>query len=196
MKVGMAPVDSDGVTLSVFDMDVMTPAGNDHAQVGQTQIRFGRLRLSNAHGSELLDLPVPMEAQYWNGTLFTTNTLDSCTTIALGNIALSTFQSNLAACETAVSISGMLNAGKANLKMLKPGAGNSGSVDLTVNLGSAVLGSTCLTVGGATSADVPANRTYLQGKWSGTGYDKNPSSRATFGVYKNANEFIYMREMY
>ncbi len=196
MKVGMAPVDSDGVTLSVFDMDVTAPAGNDHAQVGQTQIRFGRLRLSNAHGSELLDLPVPMEAQYWNGTLFTTNTLDSCTTIALGNIALSTFQSNLAACETAVSISGMLNAGKANLKMLKPGAGNSGSVDLTVNLGSAVLGSTCLTVGGATSADVPANRTYLQGKWSGMGYDKNPSSRATFGVYKNANEFIYMREMY
>lgn len=193
MKVGVAPVDSDGVALSVFDMDVAAPVGNDHAQVGQTQIRFGRLRLSNAHGSELLDLPVPMEAQYWNGTLFTTNTLDNCTTIALGNIALSTFQGNLAACETAVSISGTLNAGKANLKMLKPGAGNSGSVDLTVNLGSSVLGSTCLTAGGAASVDVPANRAYLQGKWSGTGYDKNPSSRATFGAYKSG-PIIYMRE--
>ena len=31
------------------------------------EIRFGQLVLSNAHGSELLGLPVPIEARFWNG---------------------------------------------------------------------------------------------------------------------------------
>lgn len=158
--------------------------------------RYGRLRIANAHGSELLDLPVSLQAQYWNGTLFVTNTDDHCTTLVPGNIALSSFTSNLAACETAVSISGAFSAGKSNLKMLKPGAGNSGSVNLTVNLGSAALGQTCTSVGGAPVPDTPANLSYLQGRWSGANYDQNPFGRATFGVYKNANEFIYLREMY
>ena len=158
--------------------------------------RYGRLRLVNAHGSELLDLPIPMQAQYWDGSLFVTNSEDNCTVIAPENIALANFKSNLAACETAVSLSGAFNAGVASLEMLKPGAGNSGSVDLTVNLGATSLGNTCLTVGGGTSADVPANLSYLQGRWSGANYDQNPSARATFGVYKMKDEFIYLREMY
>lgn len=39
--------------------------------------------------------------------------------------------------------------------------------------------------------------TGLQGKWApGTGRDNDPKVRATLGVYKNANEFTYLREMY
>lgn len=159
--------------------------------------RYGRLRLANAHGSELLDLPVAMETQYWNGTLFALNSADNCTSIAASNITMGNYQKNLAPCETAASISGRFSGGRSNLKLVKPGAGNNGSVDLTVNLGAAASGQTCVAPLPATQqAATAANQSYLQGKWSGTNYDRNPSGRATFGVYKNANEFIYMREMY
>ena len=76
-------------------------------------------------------------------------------------------------------------------RLTKPGAGNNGAVDITVNLGSA-SGNTCLA--GASSPATGASETWLQWKWSGATYDKNPTGRATFGVYKNASEFIYLRE--
>jgi hypothetical protein len=34
----------------------------------------------------------------------------------------------------------------------------------------------------------------LQGNWGSGTYTDNPRARATFGVYKNADEFIYQRE--
>jgi len=40
---------------------------------------------------------------------------------------------------------------------------------------------------------------YLQSLWAsppGTSYQNDPTARATFGVYKGANEFIYLRENY
>jgi MSHA biogenesis protein MshQ len=49
---------------------------------------YGRLKLSNANGSELLNLPIPVQTQYWNGTTFITNSADNCTTLIPGNIKL------------------------------------------------------------------------------------------------------------
>ncbi len=200
LDLGIAPSDADGVQLPLsgaLNLDVDNNGSMDHASLGRTAVRFGRLKLNNAFGSELLDLPIPAEAQYWNGTVFVTNTADNCTVISATNIAMGNYLPNLSACETAISISGRLSAGKSNLKLVKPGAGNNGSVDLTVNLGITATGQTCVAPLPATQqAAVAANQSYLQGKWTGTSYNQNPHARATFGVYKNANEFIYMREMY
>ena len=172
-------------------------AGSGIAFDSGNAFRYGRLRLSNAFGSELLDLPIPAEAQYWNGTVFVTNTADNCTTLTATNIAMGNYLTNLSACKTAISISARLSAGKSNLKLVKPGAGNNGSVDLTVNLGTTAIGQTCVAPLPTTQqAATAASQSYLQGKWMGTSYNQNPYARATFGVYKNANEFIYMREMY
>lgn len=191
MKVGIAPADSDGVALSAFDMDVTAPAGNDHAEVGQTQIRFGRLRLNNAHGSELLNLPIPISVQYWNGTQFATNTEDSCTSLSSSNIGLGNYKNNLASGETSVSPATISFAsGVGSMSLTAPGNNNSGSVDVCVDLGADP-------VGGVTCSATSASKAYLQGKWApGTAWDNDPKVRATFGVYKNANEFIYLREMY
>lgn len=158
------------------------------------QIRFGRLVLSNAHGSELLSLPVPIEAQYWNGSGFTRNTADACTQLAATNVALSGWQRDLNACETSVSLSGRFIAGQGNLKLSKPGAGNTGSVDLTLLLGTAGAGSTC--VGGVAAAAGNASQSWLQGRWSGGAYDQNPAARGSFGLYRAGKSFIYLREMY
>jgi len=157
--------------------------------------RYGRLRLGNANGSQLVPLPVLMETQYWLGVSgFVTNAADHCTSIASANVAMSTFTGNLAACETAVSGGGTLTSGRRTLLLAAPGNANDGSVILTANLGAAPSGTTCTVVGGAASPAAGADRAYLQGNWTGALYDDNPGARATFGTFKGAGEVIFMRE--
>ena len=209
LQIGLAPTDSDGVQLlsAALNMDITAPVGNDHAQAALTQVRFGRLTLGNAFGSELLDLPIPMETQYYTSSngLYVTNVEDSCTTLSASDLALAFVSGtpNLVACETSIApvTTIYFTSGKASAtappattplpRLTKPGAGNNGAVDITVNLGSA-SGNTCLA--GTSSAATGANKTWLQWKWSGSTFDKNPTGRATFGIYKNADEFIYLRE--
>lgn len=145
--------------------------------------RYGRLKLSNAYGSQLLALPVPLEAQYWNGTAFVTNTADGGTVIPAGDIALGNYQGQLQSGDTSVSISGSLTSGRGNLTLTQPAGGHGGSVDLTVDLS-------------ASGANLP----WLQGNWNGGNYDQNPKARAVFGVYGGSrgggNGLIYQREVY
>ena len=130
-----------------------------------------------------------MEAQYWGFTNpptntvlgWITNTADNCTVIGGNNVAMSSFSGNLAACETAIGSSGPFSGGRRMLMLAAPGGGNDGAVTLTANLGSAVSGTTCTAVGGATVNADGANRTYLLGNWTGTAYDDNPTARAAFG---------------
>ncbi len=212
VKIGIAPQDADAVALAAaaLNFDVDGTGGNDRAQIGaDTQIRFGRLRVQNALGSERLALPVTMQVEYWNGSGFLVNTLDSCTRLARTNVSQSNYQLNLNACETAFSAAtiGFTN-GVANASLAAPGASNNGSVDLRVNLGTVPGGAQyCGSVGGATAAATSASRSYLRGRWNSsdddtnpnTNYDDDPQARATFGVYgtdRAPNRLIYLRENY
>lgn len=188
LQIGVAPQDSDGVTVRTadFDLDVDGAGGNEHVKVGDTRVRFGRLRLGNALGSELLDLPLPVSVQYWNGTGFVTNGDDSCTRLSSANVGLSNFQKNLSAGETGVAPTPIVSftGGIGNLRLTRPGPGNSGSVDVTVNL-------------------TAEGKSYLKGRWNeganpdgdaNTAYDDDPVARASFGLYKGPSEIIYLRE--
>ena len=208
-KIGIAPQDTDGVTLlsSAFDMDADGTAGTDHLQIGAgtTSIRFGRLRLQNAIGSERLALAIPIQLQYWSGTGFTLNTDDSCTTLLRSDIALDfNPPSNLTACETAVGQASMVFAGglpSAPLTLNAPGVGNAGAVSLKVNLASAA-GNYCNP--GSFVAATSAARSYLLGRWddsadtdsdANTRYDDPPAARAAFGLYGGRpSNFIFQRE--
>lgn len=186
-------LDSDGVAASSnpIAFGAASP-GNGISFNNGKQMRFGRLQLGNANGSQLINLRVPLEAQHWNGTSFLTNTADSCTAIGGASIALSNYTQNLNACETSVSISGSFSSGRGNLQLTAPGNANNGGVVLTVNLGASGSGSTC--IAGASTPVTGANKPFLQGNWTGGAYDQNPAARATFGVYKGSEEFIYFRE--
>jgi hypothetical protein len=162
-------------------------------------MRFGRLAIKNANGSQLVPLPVLVEAQYavaaGAGTVFVTNKDDSCTSLANTNIAMSGFTQNLSACETAITGAGALSSGRAKLILPAPGNANNGSVLLTANLSSPASGTTCTSVGGGTVSATAANSGYLRGNWAGSStYADNPSARATFGTFKGSDEVIYMRE--
>ncbi|HEY9381197.1 MAG TPA: DUF6701 domain-containing protein [Burkholderiales bacterium] len=206
LRVGVAPVDGDGVRLATaaLNLDVDGNAANDHARIGAaTSIRFGRLRLFNALGSERIPLPIGMQTEYWNGAAFVANTADSCTTLLPSDIAMTNYQDNLAACKTAFtdpSIS-FVN-GKAIATLAAPtSAPNNGSVDLRVNLGTAA-GNRCAATGAVETNATSTTRSYLKGRWNdaanGAGYDDDPVARASFGIYgaQKSRRFIYSRENY
>jgi hypothetical protein len=196
-------IDADGVAYATNPARFGQPtAGSGIAFASGKPMRFGRLAIGNANGSQLLPLLVPVEAQYWSGppaNAFITNTLDSCSLIAPANYAMGSYTGNLSGsptCETAVSGGGSLSAGRGTLVLATPGAGNDGSVTLTVNLGASAAGSTCTTQGGAPVSATTANLPHLQGNWSGGAFDENPTARATFGVFRGSEEVIFIRENY
>ena len=208
--LGIWPRDGDGVTfLSANDgasllnaaksLDVDAIAGADVVAVSVADMRFGRMRFSNAYGSEFLDLILPMEVQYWNwnssGGAFVRNVLDSHTPlvntgVGTTNFSLSNYRRSLAAGETTLLPASTVTftKGAANMRLLRPGAGNSGSVKVCVDL-DAIAGTgdvTCQTGG------VVANKPYLQG---GAGFNMDPSADITFGTHKSG-PVIYLREGY
>jgi MSHA biogenesis protein MshQ len=178
--------------------NVSTATYPSHVEAAAS-MRSGRIRLLNAYGSELLDLPVTMHAQYWDGNAWVLNVADTCTgdttlnannavTIVLTPVTLDPTKTCVwDSAAPGLSGSGCAAAGVPNKKykegatpsvgftgdfnlwLKAPGSGNSGAVNV--------------------SATVPS---WLRYNW--TGAVVNPSARATFGIYKSP--LIYRRENY
>lgn len=185
IKISAQPRGDDGgVTVNSTRADVFSPSVTKSTYPG---FRFGRLAVTPAHGSELLPLTVPVEAQYWNGAGYVRNIDDSCTAIPISSIAMKNYKGNLNACETQLSLGSAMNKGLLNLRLSAPGltgnTPNTGSVDLEVNLSTASAGEmacTSASQSAATSGSI---------SWFG---NTDPVGRATFGIYKAP--IIYMRE--
>jgi hypothetical protein len=210
-QFGIAPNDNDpnaatGVQMQSFDQDVDGVGGNDHFAVAPTtELRFGRLRLANGYGPGTGSVQLPLDLQYWNGAGFALNTQDNCTTLARANIALS-FTGVIAACDTAVLEANIaFTSGASLLTLAAPGAGKTGAVTLTPQLGAAA-GTYCPAKGAATAAATASATAYLLGRWddaanpdgnANTAYDDDPSGRAAFGLYgSQPKSFIFLRENY
>jgi hypothetical protein len=187
-----APFNADiALAVDVIDTDAVAfagnparfgtaTAGNGIAFGGGKTMRFGRLKLSNAHGSELLNLPIPIGTEYWNGTAFVPNVQDNCTLISsAANVTFGNYQGGINAGNMAspgnVNLGGAFVSGKGSLTLTKPTPRptTKGSVDITIDL-------------------AVENKTYLR---TGPTFSSNPTARATFGIYKRG-PIIYLREMY
>jgi hypothetical protein len=186
-------IDADGIAATAnpvaFGTGIGIPFSNGAA------MRYGRVRLRTAVGSELVDLPVAMTAEYYAGANsgFIVNTDDACTTSV--SLALSGYTKNLNAGETCVRDSGSPGGsgsgcaaaapvaqrfkeppalGDFNLRLAAPGAGNSGSVLI--------------------NGTVPS---WLRYDWNtATPGDENPTGQATFGIFGGESRQIYTRELY
>lgn len=178
------------IFIRAADTDLVTSAA---AAEGGVMAASGRVRLSNGHGSELLALPLAATVQYYNGNFWVPSITDTLMALNATDFALAfpagtaSKPNNLAACETVLSVGGVAPAFTINLS--KPDSGNNGWTNLTLNLGAAAAGNHCAdAVGGAATT---ANRPWLQ-----FSVGTNPTARATFGVYRGNDQFIYMRENY
>ena len=173
LKVGIAPRDPDGVTLlpDALDLDTDDDGTDDRAVIATTDVRHGRLLIPNIYGSHLLPLPVPVQAQYWNGATasYVFNGADSCTPLAATGFAVTAGTG--AAINTVLSGGGKLAGGAGTLTLSKPAPPVTGN------------GSVVLATGTSSPTGLSLND-YLPGK-----------GMETFGVYK-AGPVIYLRERY
>ena len=181
-NLGIAPTDSDGITVPSYNLDTSVPSdSNDRELLATTKIRFGRLNIENAHGSELLALLVPMQTEYYNGTNFVTNTDDTCTPINAAQLSFNSGTNPImvgSGTSTASIVNSPLALGLAGLSLSAPGANNTGFIDIT-------------------SSIFISSFPWLTYDWDGDGsHDDSPSARATFGIYKGYSNQIYFREVY
>jgi len=137
--------------------------------------RSGRIKLSNAFGSEAQALQIPMQVQYWSGKSWVPASDDTCTTVGLlplSKVGLGNIKSHQGAATTALSAAVpsavALTAGLGNITLAAPGAKKTGTIDVTLDLS-------------ATGANLP----WLQSLDATCGVNTvcNPKARATFGVY-------------
>ncbi|MGQ5525045.1 DUF6701 domain-containing protein [Chitinimonas sp. PSY-7] len=187
--IGTQPADTDSTALasSALDLNVTGSGGNTHQRLGSTILRYGRLKLSNALGSEQLDLPIPAVLESW-AQGFSQNYNDSCTVVlpsgigvaSLGNYLGSLTSTNMPNSNIQFGTAPVVaNQGKVTLSLLKPSGGARGSVDLTMNLDTNGFG-------------------YLKGAAVGANFNASlqPWARATFGLYQTRQPVIYLRENY
>jgi MSHA biogenesis protein MshQ len=153
-KVGVAPVDSDLVKLASYDVDTSLAGAANHALVGSTKVRYGRMQIDNAYGSELLNLNIKFSAQFWNLSGYATNTLDSCTDPVFKDFVAADYLGGL-------SLANMPNGSRGAVATFA--AGVSKMVLAKPSPAPAIKG----------SVTVRSNLDFLPG-----------SGRATFGVYK------------
>ncbi|MBI5107580.1 MAG: hypothetical protein HZA62_02430 [Rhodocyclales bacterium] len=165
-------------------------ASSSGGSEGTTALRSGRLRLSNAFGSEKRTLTIPVQAQYWSGSSWVLNSSDNCT-----NLASTAFSvSGGIAASTGVSSVGQIGVspntgGNGTLVLTAPNT--TGSVDVCVDLGPDPAG-------GVTCSATSAANSWLQSRWPpGTGYNNDPPARATFGIYApETRRTVHIRESY
>ncbi|MDD5033314.1 MAG: hypothetical protein PHE55_01035 [Methylococcaceae bacterium] len=165
---------------------------SEHETSAWTMVRRGRLRLFNAFGSEKSSLSVPVQAQYWSEKSWVINADDNCTQIPASSLALSYSGSGWSTSPTGLTLS----AGQGNIVFAAPSpAGSTGSVDVAANLGTSGSDQSCLASHGGTAS----NQAWLRaqnGSCAST-YDRDPSARASFGVYApETAKQIHVRELF
>ncbi|NQD37288.1 MSHA biogenesis protein MshQ [Permianibacter sp. IMCC34836] len=165
-------------TLTATDADSTTGTDSTVARA----FRLGRMVLENAYGPEQLALPIPLRLEYFDGTRWQKNSLDSCTDYLKTRASLVAVSGGLNPAVTSINrpnsattvVSGSA-ALTSTLQLSAPSDGSSGSIDIQYN-----------------AADLPG---WLQFDWDNDGQqDDAPKARATFGRYRGSDRVIYWRE--
>lgn len=192
------PVDSDGVTLA------------SAATLGSAVLRYGKLSVDNAFGSERLSLPVKLTAWYYAGspTGWVVNTADACT----ATLTLTPYNTTGTTADCYGSCSSATSGAAGSLLLQRP-AGNTGAglavaaaptptAAVSLSSGQAYVVLRAPLISGTPTAGA-LDFIFIAPSWlktkSTAGYDADPVGRITFGVYgptTNKSKFIYFRENY
>ncbi len=181
LELAIGIVDADGTVYPDNPLRIGgTAAGAGIAFAPSKRFQYGRLRLDNAFGSELVTLPMRLRVQRFDGTRFDDDDLDSCSEIPASALVRSASPTDLATTPSLGHVP--LFAGDAGLAWSAPKA--TGQVDVRVDLG-------------ASGANLP----WLRGDWPEDGNldgvpDDDPQARATFGIWEGRDALIFVRELY
>ncbi|ADE12824.1 DUF6701 domain-containing protein [Sideroxydans lithotrophicus] len=163
-NIYLRAVDTDNVT----SLRAVNPTTT--SVEGGVKVASGRIKLSNAYGSELLPLTLMATAQYYTVTGWLNSSTDSVTRLASINSSYSvgTGTSNV----TVSPVSKVLSLGSLTINLGAPNAAGKVTISPTIDPAS------------------PGNPPFAAG--TGTIIP----GTATFGVYKTKDSYIYRRENY
>jgi MSHA biogenesis protein MshQ len=162
--------------------------------------RYGRLRLFNVYGSSLTSLQMPVQAEYWTGSVWVVNGDDSTTKIPAASIGFPSGGDFTASAGSASDIT--LVAGKGTIPIANASK-SKGFSNVTIHLGNNAntvatekVNNSCLTaVANLTGADLLGLRSY-QGCGAG-GYTYDPAARANFGTQSQETKgVVHVREVF
>lgn len=152
------PSDISIHAIGTGDASTIVSSGADESAL---KVVYGRIKISNAYGSELLPISLTATAQYYGTSGWTNSLTDNATIVGLASTYAVVPATGTAGSTTPTPQNGVVTGGQLSIKLSKPG-----------------------TKGVATIT--PSAHVYM----------KTLEGTATFGVYKGANEFIYLRESY
>lgn len=184
------------LTLRATDTDAVTSAGYTE---GTMALRSGRLRLANAFGAETRTLNVAVATDYWSGNSWVPNSGDSCTVLPAASVVKSNQRDRYGNATSAWSTtaSGVaLASGQGVITLSAPGAGNTGTLDLALNLGSTGTDQSCLATHPASSG---AGLAWLRSRNGScaTTWDRDPAARASFGIYApETRKTVHVRDIF
>ena len=199
------------VTIRATDANTTSSSGYTE---GAVSLRSGRIKVSNKFGSASTALSVPVQTHYWKGVssgsgaaTWVVNAQDSCTVVpatavVLGGYLDSKGESTSAWPATASAVS--LTSGNGVLTLTKPGS-ITGSVDFAVALGSASTDQSCLNPARSiSSTNAGAGMAWLRSQYGSTfgcagnvSHDRDPSARATFGVFApETQKAVHVRDIF
>jgi len=197
VDIGLKAIDtSDSVNFSSLDMNAAASgcgAACDAIDLsGNPKLRWGRLSLSSASGSEYQSLPLPLVTEYYNGSSFITNTDDGCTTIARSKIEFNNVPISPPSDLTVDIGSGSNNS-----------AGSSSNVDLTstdlvlvTGDGNLVFSAPSDNDRGSFTVDVDlTDLPWLKYDWDldGSHDDSPPTATGTFGVFGGHDKILFRK---
>jgi MSHA biogenesis protein MshQ len=125
--------------------------------------------------------------------------LDSCTRITAANLSFGNFRKALTAADAVMSPSTVTvdPTKPVFITLAAPSGGRTGSLDVAIALGANTTDASCLSWTPAVAATAGANLNAMRGAWCGSASAlRDPSARATWGLYRGADGVIYQRENY
>ena len=201
LEIGLTLTDSlDSRNFNSLDMNAGTSGNcasnsscNSRDLTGNPKLRWGRMALSSASGSETQALGVPLLTQYYNGSSFITNTDDGCTTIARSKIEF-----NDGAINTAANLTIDIGSGSNNSTGSSSNV-NLSSADLVVVSGDGNLSFSAPSDGDRGSFTVAIDLTnlpWLKYDWDldGSHDDSPPGVTGTFGIFGGHSKILFRRE--
>ncbi|WP_250656586.1 LamG domain-containing protein [Alkalimarinus coralli] len=170
--------DKEGVKAS--SLPIFKPVGAD--------IRYGRWVMENVFGPENMSLSMPGYLQYLTSTGYALNTDDKCSAILTADISSGpsgnsspgeikdiTVKSGSTDFSYDQNLDGGPSTGEGSFSFTAPGAGNDGTVEISLDLSS---------------------QSWLRHDWDGDGaVEDHPPVTATFGRYRGHDRIIYWREV-
>ena len=172
--------DIDPLLSQIDDGEVAPTALAQSFDLAGNQLRFGRVAMRNAHGSEVVDLTLPMFTETLRaGGYYSLESDDSCSMLATADLSITDNLSSPGASSPITIINATAVGGQINVNLPAPGSGVDGNILVTPTLQGSL------------------DNRWLRYDWTGGAqFDDDPAATASFGIYQGNPVQIFIEQTY